>query len=850
MRLNRQLLASIIGVLAAVVYACTESPSGPPNRIPAFLDVVSGGDQSGTVGEELTQPLVVRVRNSDDQPVAGQIVNFRVVKGGGTVFAGTAITNADGLAQERWTLGTSVADSQVVEARAVDPATGEPLVFARFVATAVAGPVAALGIQRGDGQTAAAGGQLADSLLVQATDSYGNLVPGATVSWTVASGGGSLSRSSDVTTETGFASTKWTLGPEAGEQSVNATSGTAVVSFTATALSPSTLMLTKSAGDKQSAAPGAAVPVPPTVQVKDASGNPRAGITVNFAVTQGGGSVSGSSAVTDESGTASVGSWILGNAVGTNTLAASIGGAAPATFTAAAVQTSPDITVSIANPPSGPVSDAVDVRVNVTSRLQIASVAATVGGRNANLTNSSPGVWTGNISLTGAPRDTMTLVATATDVNGSVAQAVTAVIHDRPPTIALTGPANNSPANGSVTIDATCADDDPGTCTVSAEVSNGSEVRYVGPTPSPMHTSVSLAGFEGQQVTVVAYATDSRGQGSGVARDTVWAESSHLQFIGAAEGTLLDASASRLLWWSDSRTSVGIRNLSTGSSAPIITTLRGEADRIARAFLTPSGAAVAVGGGVAGSTLYVWRNGTLTTNSLNSDASLAASGNFIIYNTPSLHRTDVTTGTDVLIDSDVGNWQNDVSENGDVAYWTASTYDIVRDRGGVKTAVTSGDTQMRHSYPLTDGVNIVYRRGPAIGDRNLELWIYAGNALTMLAGATQRLITPYRDYEVNGGWTAFTKDDASGHAQIWTRSPTGTLRAVSPTGSTSVIQGLGTDGTVIYDNGSDRYLATSTGAPTRISTATPAYVDGDAPVVWRDGRFLVLVANGAFAITP
>jgi hypothetical protein len=843
---NRQVIAGIICVLTAAVYACTESPTALPNVNPAFLDVVSGSEQAGRVGEELQQPLVARVRNSDNQPVDGQIVNFRVIKGGGSVFAGTAITNADGLAQERWTLGTSIADSQIVEARAVDPSSGAPLIFARFVATAVAGPAATIEKTSGDAQTGAAGGPLPDSLLVQVKDSYGNVVSGATVLWSVASGIGTVSRSSDVTTATGFASTKWTLGPEVGEQSVQAAAGTAPsATFTASALSPSTLVLTKSAGDNQTAAPGEAVPVPPRVQVKDASGSPRPGITVTFAVTQGDGSVTGASALADASGMATVGSWVLGQRVGTNALSASVSGGATVTFTAAAVQASPDISMSIASPPSGLVGDAVDVRVNVTSRLQIATVTAALAGRNANLNSSSPGVWTGTLSLTGAPRDTMTLVATATDVNGSIAQAVVALTHDLPPNITLTSPANNSGVSGSVTIDASCTDDDPNGCTISAEVSNGSQVRYVGPTPSPMHTSVSLAGFEGQQVTVVVYARDSKSQTSGYARNTVWAESSHFQFIGAAEGTLLDASDSRLLWRSESRTTIGIRNLTTGSSEPIISTLR-ESDYIMRAFLTPTGAAFAVDGGAS---LYIWRSGSLTTKTLNSASSLAASGNFIIYNTPSLYRTDVTTGADVLVASDAGNWANDVSDNGDVAYWNSS-YKIVRDRNGVKTPVTSGDPQIRDTYPLTDGINIVYRREPPTGDTRHELWIYAGSSLTMLAPASQRLLTPHRDYEVNSGWTAFTKDDASGHGQIWTRSPTGVLRAVSPTGSSSVIQGLGSDGTIIYDNGADRYLAGPTGTPTRISVATHSNLVSHGPVLWRNGRFVVLVNNGAFAITP
>ena len=102
---------------------------------PLSLSVVSGNDQSGAPGSELPTPLVVRVEDSRGRGVKDQIVNFRVVSGGGTTFAGVAITNRDGLAQERWTLGMS--GVQRLEARAVDPTSGLPLTYGVFNATLI-----------------------------------------------------------------------------------------------------------------------------------------------------------------------------------------------------------------------------------------------------------------------------------------------------------------------------------------------------------------------------------------------------------------------------------------------------------------------------------------------------------------------------------------------------------------------------------------------------------------------------------------------------------------------------------------------------------------------------------------
>ena len=142
----RQALAIVAG--GAFFIACSkDSGSGPKSPgPPASLTIVSGDQQHGTVGTELPNPLVVKVVDANGNSIQGQAVNFRVTAGGGSVFAGTSNTNADGIAQERWTLGTVAGAGQTLEARAVDNSTGQALVFATFHATAVAEVAGKLGI--------------------------------------------------------------------------------------------------------------------------------------------------------------------------------------------------------------------------------------------------------------------------------------------------------------------------------------------------------------------------------------------------------------------------------------------------------------------------------------------------------------------------------------------------------------------------------------------------------------------------------------------------------------------------------------------------------------------------------
>lgn len=74
------------------------------------------------------------------------------------------------------------------------------------------------------------------------------------------------------------------------------------------------------AGDAQTAVVGKAVAIAPSVRVTDPDTNPTPGISMEFVVSAGGGSTTGSPVATTANGVATVGSWILGPTPGTNSL--------------------------------------------------------------------------------------------------------------------------------------------------------------------------------------------------------------------------------------------------------------------------------------------------------------------------------------------------------------------------------------------------------------------------------------------------------------------------------------------------------------------------------------------------
>lgn len=180
MRVPDVQLPSVAIVALAAGLSCTSGTEAGPEIVgPAAQLLVAGGNgQQGVVGAELLEPLVVRVLDSKGKSVSGQVVNFRVLAGGGSVFAGVAVTNKDGEARERWTLGTLVAETQTLEARAVDAESGAPLTFATFDAVALAGPPAQMAFTTQPSSTAP-GAAISPAVELSVSDQYGNLVQNA-----------------------------------------------------------------------------------------------------------------------------------------------------------------------------------------------------------------------------------------------------------------------------------------------------------------------------------------------------------------------------------------------------------------------------------------------------------------------------------------------------------------------------------------------------------------------------------------------------------------------------------------------------------------------------------------------
>ncbi len=221
-----------------------------------------------------------------------------------------------------------------------------------------AGAATQISLNAGDGQTAIAGSNVATAPSVLVTDARNTPVSGVSVTFAVASGGGSVTLGSATTNINGIATVgSWTLKASDGYKHIN--------SFERWSYG-----ITNNLYSNRYSRPGYPdshqrrqwsnchsrqywVSTAPAVIVMDANNNPVSGVSITFGGGIGRrGSVTGATVLTDATGTATLGTWKLGNTAGTNTLTVTKTGLAgsPVTFTATGVSgTATQMSISAGN---------------------------------------------------------------------------------------------------------------------------------------------------------------------------------------------------------------------------------------------------------------------------------------------------------------------------------------------------------------------------------------------------------------------------------------------------------------------------------------------------------------------
>lgn len=185
-------------------------------QTPGSLVMVQGNLQSVQGGQELANPIVVRLLDTEGKPIEKVAVGFSVVVGGGAVNPGSVLTDENGEARTKWTLGTSDAN-QVLQARApgLDPLN----------VNAVALLPSDLVVAQGNNQTAKPSGPLPNPIVIRVLGPNNVPMKGIAVAFQVVTGGGLISPQSALTNALGEVTARWTLGSGTGAQTIAVSSG-------------------------------------------------------------------------------------------------------------------------------------------------------------------------------------------------------------------------------------------------------------------------------------------------------------------------------------------------------------------------------------------------------------------------------------------------------------------------------------------------------------------------------------------------------------------------------------------------------------------------------------------------
>ncbi len=194
------------------------------------LTRAAGSGQIVPVATAVPKPLVAKANDQNGNGVAGISVTFSDGGKGGTFSANPVTTDSNGLAAVNYTTSTKSGTTTI-------PATAAGLSAINIFVTVTPDTASGVSVVSGNNQTAAQSTLLPKALVAKVTDQYGNLISGASVSFSDGGAGGSFSANPATTGKTGTASVSYTTPANPGSVTVNATlSGVSTpANFTVTA---------------------------------------------------------------------------------------------------------------------------------------------------------------------------------------------------------------------------------------------------------------------------------------------------------------------------------------------------------------------------------------------------------------------------------------------------------------------------------------------------------------------------------------------------------------------------------------------------------------------------------------
>ncbi len=243
-------------------------------------------------------------------------------------------------------------------------------------------------------------------MAAEAYDSSGQAIPGTPILYGVAAGDTSKAVVPNPDSD------RVVVRAQRGPAHVVATLLTHQTATTTLVVQPLPSAVSVTGGSAQSATVGTALPQPVVVRVKAADSLGVQGISVSFAVTSGGGTLTASSGTTDSLGYASVG-WTLGHGAGVETVSATVAGLTPAPITATGTAAAPAQLVYAVSPGNTAAGAVIAPAVQVAARDSFGNAATAYTGNVTVALGANPGSATLGGTLTVAA---VAGVATFTDL--------------------------------------------------------------------------------------------------------------------------------------------------------------------------------------------------------------------------------------------------------------------------------------------------------------------------------------------------------------------------------------------------------------------------------------------------
>jgi len=499
------------------------------------------------------------------------------------------------------------------------------------------------------------------------------------------------------------------------------------------------------------------------------------------------------------------------------------------------------ISISIITPEANQPSDStLSVQASVQSTYEITSVTASVIDHQQALSFESIDNWfVGSLSLAGLPKGVpLQLIVTAKDyLNNQQSDTVT-IIYAPPPTVVIDLPLDWTNAYPSLPLKATCYGAGP--C-----ILNISYLSLSQNFTNSIDTVVTIQNNYTTEPTPITFtATDQWGQSSYATRQIFFNNNPYLKEIYSGVGKIFDFNYNKVLIVNDDTGKIA--DLTTHGSS-IFTGTHYYYQNGTGGELTPYGV-------IYGPSIYTkgfeLNNDSIYTfgSASNIWSPVSTSGQYAtwvnatgdINNPYALYFRNLLTHTDTLIytigDVDkIG--ENNVASNG-VVVFVNNNSDISKYQNGVTVPIINDDYL---SYPVTDGKNIVYTATNTNSDNSV--YLYDGTSQTALGDDGSS--NPF--YTMNDKYIAYTAQDGSGNQQAWIRDSAGNKSQVSFFGSDSYVQGLATNGDVMFMNNATRYLARKgILQPLNLGRETGLVVYRDSSWYIIEGRYLYKLLVDAF----